>query len=89
MERISKENYYLNIAQTVLERATCLRRVYGAIIVKNDEIISTDATSCAMCRRLVIHAGLSKVVIRNTETEYSVVDVQDWVDLEDDVPDLR
>ena len=160
MERISKENYYLNIAQTVLERATCLRRVFGAIIVKNDEIISTgyngaprgrrncvdmgfctreamqvprgeryelcrsvhaeanaiisaarrdmvggtlylvgrnaqtgellhDATSSAMCRRLVINAGLSKVVIRNTETEYSVVDVQDWVDLEDDVPDLR
>ena len=29
MQRISKENYYLDIAQTVLERATCLRRVYG------------------------------------------------------------
>ena len=42
-----------------------------------------------MCRRLVINAGLSKVVIRNTETEFSTVDVQDWVDLEDDVPDLR
>ena len=41
MQRISKENYYLDIAQTVLERATCLRRVYRAIIVKNDEIIST------------------------------------------------
>ena len=40
-QRISKENYYLNIAETVLERATCLRRVFGAIIVKNDEIIST------------------------------------------------
>ena len=45
MNRISKENYYLNIAQTVLERATCLRRVYGAIIVKNDEIISTCMAS--------------------------------------------
>ena len=41
MKRIDKENYYLDIAETVLERATCLRRVYGAIIVKNDEIIST------------------------------------------------
>lgn len=40
-QRISKENYYLDIAETVLERATCLRRKYGAIIVKNDEIIST------------------------------------------------
>ena len=39
--RTSKENYYLDIAQTVLERATCLRRRYGAIIVQNDEIIST------------------------------------------------
>lgn len=41
MSRLSKENYYLDIAETVLERATCLRRVYGAIIVNNDEIIST------------------------------------------------
>ena len=159
-QRISKENYYLNIAETVLERATCLRRVFGAIVVKNDEIISTgyngaprgrcncvdmgfctreamkvprgeryelcrsvhaeanaiisaarrdmvggtlylvgrnaqtgellhDATSCAMCRRMVINAGLSKVIIRTTASEFSVVDVQDWVNLEDDVPDLQ
>ncbi len=158
MERISKENYYLDIAQTVLERATCLRRVYGAIIVKNDEIISTgyngaprgrrncvdmgyctreamavprgeryelcrsvhaeanaiisaarrdmvgatlylvgrnaqtgellsDATSCSMCRRTVINAGIARVVIRRTPTEYEVVDVQDWVK-EDDLPQL-
>ena len=154
MNRISKENYYLDIAQTVLERATCLRRVYGAIIVKNDEIISTgyngaprgrkncvdmgfctreamqiprgeryelcrsvhaeanaiisaarrdmvggtlylvgrdartgellaDATSCSMCRRLVINAGLSKVVIRKTEDTFETVDVREWVDGDD------
>ena len=41
MERRDKNNYYLDIAQTVAERGTCLRRNYGAIIVKNDEIIST------------------------------------------------
>ena len=41
MNRISKENYYLDIAESVLERSTCLRRMYGVIIVKNDEIIST------------------------------------------------
>ena len=41
MERISKHNYYLDIAQTVSERSTCLRRRFGAIIVKNDSIIST------------------------------------------------
>ena len=41
MERIDKENYYLDIAQTVAERATCLRRCYGAILVKSDEIIAT------------------------------------------------
>ncbi len=40
-ERRDKINYYLDIAETVSERATCLRRKYGAIIVKNDEIIST------------------------------------------------
>lgn len=41
MRRIDKNNYYLNIAKTVAERGTCLRRNFGAIIVKNDEIIST------------------------------------------------
>ena len=160
MERISKANYYLDIDETVLELATCLRRVYGAIIVKNDEIISTgyngaprgrqncvdmgfctremmkvprgeryelcrsvhaeanaiisasrrdmvgatlylvgrdaptgkllgDATSCAMCRRQVINAGIAKVIIRKTPTEFEVVDVQSWVHEEDDVPALQ
>ena len=155
MSRISKENYYLDIAETVLERATCLRRVYGAIIVKNDEIISTgyngaprgrancvdmgycsreamkvprgeryelcrsvhaeanaiisasrrdmvggtiylvgrdartgellaDATSCLMCRRMVINAGLEKVVIRRTDTEFETVPVAAWI-AEDDL----
>ena len=155
MERISKENYYLDIAQTVLERATCLRRVKPAIIVKNDEIISTgyngaprgrancvdmgycsraamkvprgeryelcrsvhaeanaiisasrrdmvggtiylvgrdartgellaDATSCLMCRRMVINAGLEKVVIRRTDTEFETVPVAAWI-AEDDL----
>jgi len=41
MERRDKVNYYLDIAETVLERSTCLRKKYGAIIVKNDEIIAT------------------------------------------------
>ena len=41
MERVSKNNYYLDIAQTVSERSTCIRKRYGAIIVKNDVIIST------------------------------------------------
>ena len=41
MDRVSKENYYLDIAQTVATRSTCLRKSFGAIIVKNDTIIST------------------------------------------------
>lgn len=41
MERRDKINYYLDIAETVLERSTCIRRKFGAIIVKNDEIVST------------------------------------------------
>ena len=159
MERVSKRNYYLDIAQTVLERATCLRRVYGAIIVKNDEIISTgyngaprgrkncvdlgyctreqlkvprgeryelcrsvhaeanaiisasrrdmvggtlylvgrdartgellgDATSCSMCRRLIINAGLSRVVIRETARTFTVVQVQQWIEQDDSIGDL-
>ena len=41
MERISKKTYYLNIAKTVAQRSTCLRRNYGAILVKDDQILST------------------------------------------------
>lgn len=39
--RISKDEYYLKIAEAVLLRSTCLRRRYGAVIVKNDEILAT------------------------------------------------
>ena len=153
-QRMSKDKYYLNIADAVLDRSTCLRRKYGAIIVKNDEIISTgyngaprgrkncvdlgyctreqlkvprgeryelcrsvhaeanaiisaqrrdmvgasiylvgrdahsgellhDATSCPMCRRMIINAGLDEVVIRRTETEFDIVPVQKWIDEDD------
>ena len=41
MDRRDKNNYYLDIAEAVSQRGTCLRKLYGAVIVKNDEIIST------------------------------------------------
>jgi len=47
MNRRDKVNYYLDIAETVLERGTCLRRKFGAIIVHNDEIVSTGYTGAA------------------------------------------
>lgn len=45
--RQSKTNYYLDIAAEVAKRSTCLRRQYGAIIVKNDEIIATGYNGAA------------------------------------------
>ena len=160
MKRIDKENYYLDIAQAVLGRATCLRKCYGAIIVRNDEVIATGyngaprgrkncvdlglctreelkipsgqryelcrsvhaeanaiisaarrdtlgatlymvcvapetgalipgSTSCSMCRRLIINAGIRRVVIRDTPTEYRVVEVSDWVEEDDSLPPGR
>lgn len=41
MQRISKDEYYLNIARAVSQRSTCLSKRYGCVIVKNDEIIAT------------------------------------------------
>ena len=150
MDRVTKDNYYLDIAETVAERSTCLRRRFGAIIVKNDVIISTGyngaprgrknctdmgtcirnklgiprgeryelcrsvhaeanaiiaapreqmlgatlymvcvspetgeiiqgTSSCMMCKRMVINAGISQVVIRDSEEEYRTVAVEDWV----------
>ena len=45
--RTSKNKYYLDIAAEVAKRSTCLRRQYGAVIVKNDEIIATGYNGAA------------------------------------------
>lgn len=150
MDRTSKHNYYLDIAQTVSERSTCIRRRFGAIIVKNDVIISTgyngaprgrlncsdiescvreemnvprgeryelcravhaeanaiiaasreqmqgatmymcctdpwtkevvgSICSCAMCKRLIINAGIKEVVAREDKDNYTIYQVSDWV----------
>ena len=59
MRRIDKENYYLDIAETVLERSTCLRRCYGAIIVNNDEIVSTGYNGAPRGRKNCMFPGES------------------------------
>lgn len=51
MDRIDKENYYLDIAEVVLERGTCLRRNFGAVIVNNDQIISSGYTGAPRGRK--------------------------------------
>jgi len=55
--RRDKHNHYLDIAQTVAQRGTCLRRNYGSIIVKNDEIISTGYTGAPRGRKNCIDIG--------------------------------
>jgi dCMP deaminase len=45
--RPDKDHYYLNIAREVARRSTCIRRWFGALIVKNDQIISTGYTGAA------------------------------------------
>ena len=47
MKRISKDEYYLQIALAVSKRSTCLKRRYGCVIVKNDEIIATGYNGSA------------------------------------------
>lgn len=47
MSRPSKTKYYLDIAASVAMRSTCLRRQYGAVIVKNDTIVSTGYNGAA------------------------------------------
>ena len=57
MERKDKENYYLDIADTVLIRSTCLRSKYGAIIVLNDEIIATGYNGAPRGRKNCLDIG--------------------------------
>ena len=154
MSRVSKHNYYLDIAETVAERSTCMRRKFGAIIVKDDSIVSTGyngaprgrancneinfcireklniprgeryelcrsihaeanaiiaasrdrmigstlymacvspedgslfagTSSCMMCKRQIINAGIETVIIRDTPTEFRVVKVSEWIENDD------
>ena len=58
MDRTDKTNYYLDIAETVSKRSTCLRRKYGAIIVRNDEIISTGYNGAPRGRKNCLDMGV-------------------------------
>ena len=151
LTRRDKINYYLDIAETILERGTCIRRNFGAIIVKNDSIVSTGYTgaprgrkncsdlnycvreqlniprgeryelcrsvhaeanaiiaasrndmigatlylvgkdaksgdlveapsSCSMCKRMIINAGIKNVIVRNSDGTFTSFNVnEDWV----------
>ena len=57
MERRDKINYYLDIAETVCERSTCIRRQFGAILVKDDEIISTGYNGAPRGRKNCCDVG--------------------------------
>ncbi len=158
MERVSKHNYYLDIAETVSERSTCLRRRYGSIIVKNDVIVSTGyngaprgrknccelgfcererrgiphgeryelcrsvhaeanaiisasreqmlgstlyicctdpsdgsvvagTENCMMCKRQIINAGIDTVIIRDTKSDYRIINTSDWISNDDSLPE--
>ena len=56
-ERRDKINYYLDIAETVSQRSTCLRRKFGAAIVKNDEVISTGYNGAPRGRKNCVDLG--------------------------------
>ena len=66
--RIDKINYYLDIAETISERGTCLRNNYGSVIVKNDEIISTGYSGAPRGRKNCLDLGFC---IRSQKTELS------------------
>lgn len=58
MERRDKINYYLDLAETVSQRCTCLRRHYGAVIVKNDEVVSTGYVGAPRGRKNCTDTGV-------------------------------
>lgn len=149
--RRDKVNYYLDLAEIVSQRGTCLRRRYGAVIVKNDEVVSTGyvgsprgrkncsdlgycirqqlkiprgeryemcrsvhaeanaiisasrdqmigsalyltgievetgeyvahSSSCSMCKRMIINAGIETVYIRDNKDDYRTVRVSEWIE---------
>ena len=60
--------------------------LYMACVEPDTGALIPGSTSCSMCRRLIINAGIERVVIRDTRTEYRVVEVADWVREDDSLP---
>ncbi|MCI5739291.1 MAG: deaminase [Ruminococcus sp.] len=160
MERRDKINYYLDLAEMVSQRSTCLRRHFGAVLVQNDEVISTgytgaprgrkncsdlnycvrqklnvprgeryelcrsvhaeanaiistsrdkmlgstlylvgiecdtgeyveNASSCSMCKRLIINAGIQHVIIRDNKDDYRIIHVQKWIEEDESLDGMR
>ena len=73
MVRRDKHNYYLDMAEVALERGTCLRRNFGAVIVKNDVIISTGYNGAprgrANCIDLNVCIRAQRNIPRGTQYE--------------------
>jgi dCMP deaminase len=57
--------------------------LYMACIDPKDDALVSGTSSCMMCKRMVINAGIAKVVIRDTVTDYRVIDVADWIENDD------
>ena len=49
----------------------------------NDGSLYAGTSSCMMCKRQIINAGISTVIIRDTETEYRIINVEDWIENDD------
>ena len=66
---MTKDEYYLGIALAVAKKSTCLKKQYGAVIVKNDTIISTGYNG--KCRGQPHCIKCSKIACNKDEAEYS------------------
>ena len=73
MPRRDKINYYLDLADVVSQRGTCLRRRYGAVIVKNDEVISTGYLGYCIRQQLNIPRGERYELCRSVHAEANAI----------------
>ena len=60
--------------------------LYMACVNPADGALIPDSTSCSMCRRQIINAGIERVVIRDTRTDYRIVEVRAWIEDDDSLP---
>ena len=57
--------------------------LYMACIDSKTKALVPGTTSCQMCKRMIINAGIARVIVRDTADEYTVYNVADWVENDD------
>ena len=75
----SEANAIINASREQMLGAT----LYMVCVDPKDGSLVAGTNSCMMCKRMIINAGIERVIIRDNATDYRIVNVNEWIENDD------